>query len=174
MRCPKCAGQDDKVIDSRSSKEGALIRRRRECLSCNHRFTTYEQVEHDLLTVIKRDGRREPFSREKLLTGIKRACQKRPVAEEDIAVAVEHILESIAADFDREVPSEAIGERVMRELRRLDPVAYIRFASIYRQFEEITDFVEEANRIAAMPRPDKRQMELAVDEPEPDRKKERP
>ena len=94
--------------------------------------------------------------------------------EEDIALAVENILQSIAADFDREVPSDAIGERVMRELRRLDPVAYIRFASIYRQFEEITDFVEEANRIAAMPRPDKRQMELAVDEPEAERRKERP
>jgi len=173
MRCPKCAGQEDKVIDSRSSKEGALIRRRRECLACNHRFTTYEQVEHDLLTVIKRDGRREAFSREKLLSGMRRACQKRPVAEADIAMAVEHILESLAADFDREVPSEAIGERVMRELRRLDPVAYIRFASIYRQFEEINDFVEEATRIAAMPKPDKRQMELAVGEAEAIKRKER-
>ena len=171
MRCPKCAGQEDKVIDSRSSKDGALIRRRRECLGCEHRFTTYEQVEHDLLTVIKRDGRRESFSRDKLVAGMRRACQKRPVAEEDIAMAVENILGSIGADFDREVPSDAIGERVMRELRRLDPVAYIRFASIYRQFEEIHDFVEEATRLAAMPRPDKRQMELAVGEADAAKKK---
>lgn len=140
-----------------------MIRRRRECLACNYRYTTYEQVEYELLTVIKRDGRREPFTREKLMSGIRRACQKRPVAEEEIAKAVERVLESISAEYDREVPSQAIGELVMQELRRLDPVAYIRFASIYRQFEEITDFVEEAVRIASQPRPDKRQMEFKVD-----------
>jgi transcriptional repressor NrdR len=150
------------VIDSRSSKEGATIRRRRECLACTHRFTTYEEIEHELLTVIKRDGRREPFSREKLVTGIQRACQKRPVGAEAIADAVERIVEGLAAEYEREVPAQAVGERVMRELRALDPVAYIRFASIYRQFEEITDFVEEATRLASLPRPDKRQMELPV------------
>lgn len=162
MRCPKCGTQEDRVIDSRSSKEGATIRRRRECLSCSHRFTTYEEIEHELLTVIKRDGRREPFSREKLVTGIQRACQKRPVSAEAIADAVERIVEGLAAEYDREVPAHAVGQRVMRELRGLDPVAYIRFASIYRQFEEITDFVEEATRLASLPRPDKRQMELPV------------
>lgn len=162
MRCPKCGTQEDRVIDSRSSKEGATIRRRRECLSCSHRFTTYEEIEHELLTVIKRDGRREPFSREKLVTGIQRACQKRPVSAEAIADAVERIVEGLAAEYEREVPAPAVGERVMRELRALDPVAYIRFASIYRQFEEITDFVEEATRLASLPRPDKRQMELPV------------
>ncbi len=162
MRCPKCGGQEDRVIDSRSSKEGATIRRRRECLGCTHRFTTYEEVEHELLTVIKRDGRREAFSREKLVTGIQRACQKRPVAAEAIADAVERIVDGLASEFDREIPAQAVGERVMRELRSLDPVAYIRFASIYRQFEEITDFVEEAARLASLPKPDKRQMELAV------------
>lgn len=166
MRCPKCGGQEDRVIDSRASKEGATIRRRRECLQCGHRFTTYEEIELDLLTVIKRDGRREPFSREKLVMGIKRACQKRPVAEEEIASAVGRIVEGLAADFDREVSAQEIGERVMRELRRLDPVAYIRFASIYRQFEEIHDFVEEATRLASQPKPDKRQMELPVSVPD--------
>ena len=150
------------MIDSRSSKEGATIRRRRECLACTHRFTTYEEIEHELLTVIKRDGRREPFSREKLVTGIQRACQKRPVSAEAIADAVERIVEGLAAEYEREVPAHAVGERVMRELRALDPVAYIRFASIYRHFEEITDFVEEATRLASLPRPDKRQMELPV------------
>jgi transcriptional repressor NrdR len=150
------------VIDSRSSKEGATIRRRRECLACTHRFTTYEEIEHELLTVIKRDGRREPFSREKLVMGIQRACQKRPVSAEAIADAVERIVEGLASEYEREVPAQSVGERVMRELRGLDPVAYIRFASIYRQFEEITDFVEEATRLASLPRPDKRQMELPV------------
>jgi len=166
MRCPKCGGQEDRVIDSRSTREGATIRRRRECLGCNHRFTTYEELEHELLTVIKRDGRREAFSKEKLVMGIKRACQKRPVPEEAIANAVERVVEGLSADFDREVPAQAVGERVMRELRALDPVAYIRFASIYREFKEITDFVEEATRLASLPRPDKRQMELAVGEEE--------
>lgn len=175
MRCPKCGGQEDRVIDSRSSKEGATIRRRRECLSCNHRFTTYEEIEHELLTVIKRDGRREPFSKDKLVMGMKRACQKRPVSEESIGTAVDRIVEGVAEDYEREVPAQVIGERVMRELRALDPVAYIRFASIYRQFEEITDFVEEATRLAALPKPDKRQMELlGGGEESPDvRKKER-
>ena len=162
MRCPKCAGQEDRVIDSRSSKEGATIRRRRECLACEHRFTTYEEIEHELLVIIKRDGRREPFSRDKLVAGIKRACQKRPVSEEDIANAVERIVSSLAATFDREVPAHEIGARVIEELRTLDPVAYIRFASIYRQFEEVTDFVEEARRLASLPRPDKRQMSFEL------------
>ena len=176
MLCPKCGGQEDRVIDSRSSKEGATIRRRRECLSCNHRFTTYEEIEHELLAVIKRDGRREPFSKDKLVMGMKRACQKRPVSEESIGTAVDRIVEGVSEDYEREVPAQVIGERVMRELHALDPVAYIRFASIYRQFEEITDFVEEATRLAALPKPDKRQMELLGGEEEiPEvRKKERP
>jgi len=167
MRCPKCGGQEDRVIDSRASKEGATIRRRRECLGCEHRFTTYEEIERDQLTVIKRDGRREPFSREKLRKSIERACQKRPVSGEDIDGAVERVLDDLARNFDREVPGGEIGERVIRELRQLDPVAYIRFASIYRQFEEVSDFVQEATRIANLPRPDKRQMTLLTDlEPE--------
>ena len=163
MRCPKCGGQEDRVIDSRASKEGATIRRRRECLGCEQRFTTYEEIEREQLTVIKRDGRREPFSRDKLLRSIQRSCQKRPVSAEDVDGAVERVLDDLARNFDREVPGTEVGERVMRELRQLDPVAYIRFASIYRQFAEVNDFVQEATRLASLPRPDKRQMTLIAD-----------
>lgn len=163
MRCPKCGGEEDRVIDSRASKEGATIRRRRECLHCEHRFTTYEEIEREQLVVLKRDGRREPFLKEKLRNSIERACQKRPVSGPDIDAAVERVLDDLSRNFDREVPGTDIGERVMRELRQLDPVAYIRFASIYRQFAEVNDFVQEATRIASLPRPDKRQMSLLVD-----------
>lgn len=162
MRCPKCGEQEDRVIDSRSSKEGATIRRRRECLACLHRFTTYEEIEYAPLLVIKRDGSREPFVREKLLAGIERACRKRPVPADAVAFAVERILEELGATFEREVSSQEIGERVMRELRNLDAVAYIRFASIYRQFEEVADFLEEVHLLANRPRPDKRQMSLEL------------
>lgn len=162
MRCPKCSGQEDRVIDSRASKEGATIRRRRECLSCGYRYTTYEEVERAELVVIKRDGRREPFERKKLVEGIQRACRKRPVPADDVALAVDRILEDLSASFEREVSSEAIGERVMQELRSLDPVAYIRFASIYRQFEEVDDFLQEVRLLASQKRPDKRQLSLAL------------
>jgi transcriptional repressor NrdR len=147
MRCPKCGCSDDKVIDSRASREGATIRRRRECLSCGHRFTTYEEVERARLMVLKRDDRREEFSREKLMAGIQRACQKRPVSQEDIERLVESIIEDISNKFDREVSHRDLGERVMAGLRTLDPVAYVRFASVYRRFEEATDFVQEVQRL---------------------------
>jgi transcriptional repressor NrdR len=160
MRCPKCGCQDDKVIDSRASREGSVIRRRRECLGCEHRFTTYEEIEHQELSVMKRDGRREPFSRDKLRGGIQRACDKRPVSQEAIDGAVERIVEELSQRFDREVPAKEIGERVMRELRAIDGVAYVRFASIYREFAEVGEFVEEINRLATLPPPDKRQMAL--------------
>lgn len=163
MRCPKCGGQDDKVIDSRSSKEGSTIRRRRECLACAQRFTTYEQIEHDPLMVVKRDGRREMFSKEKLLSSLQRACQKRPVSEDDLATALERIQGALAESVDRETTSRAIGERVMRELRKLDPVAYVRFASIYRNFEEATDFVSEVERLGSLPIDDQRQLELIAE-----------
>lgn len=162
MRCPKCGEQEDKVIDSRASKEGATIRRRRECLACGHRYTTYEEIEHEELTVVKRDGRREPFSREKLVQSVKRACQKRPVSEQDIADAVERVVDHFTDHYEREVPGKDIGEQVMRELRGLDPVAYVRFASIYRNFEEVNDFVSEVNRLVTQPRPDKRQLALEL------------
>jgi len=163
MQCPKCGGEEDRVIDSRASKEGATIRRRRECMGCQHRFTTYEEIEREHLTVLKRDGRREAFSRDKLQKSIERACQKRPISGDDIEAAVERLLDDLGRNFDREVAGTDIGERVMRELRLMDPVAYIRFASIYRQFEEVSDFVDEATRLANLPRPDKRQMNLLED-----------
>src|SRR4051812_14045019 len=147
MRCPKCGCQDDKVIDSRASREGATIRRRRECVSCGHRYTTYEEVERGRLMVIKRDGRREEFSREKLLAGLVKASQKRPVSLEAIETLVQEIVEDLSNTYDREVPCRAIGERVMLGLRTLDPVAYVRYASIYRRFEEATDFVQEVKNL---------------------------
>lgn len=151
MRCPKCGGQEDKVIDSRSSREGAVIRRRRECDACNHRFTTYEEIEHEGLVVIKRDGRREEFSREKLVSGIRKACQKRPVSPEAIGATVDHIIAEISEKYDSEVPGMALGERVMEALRELDEVAYVRFASVYRQFQEATDFVHAVKKLEDTP-----------------------
>ncbi len=147
MRCPKCGTQEDKVIDSRASREGATIRRRRECLSCGHRFTTYEHIERASLMVVKRDGRREEFSREKLLAGLKRACQKRPVTQEQIEEVVEKIIDSLSGEFDREVPYTAVGARVMEGLRRLDPIAYVRFASVYRRFDDAGEFVDEVKKL---------------------------
>ena len=147
MLCPKCRSVDDKVIDSRSSREGATIRRRRECLKCGHRFTTYEEIEHEGLMVIKRDNRREEFSREKLFHGLKKACQKRPISPQAIEAVLDKIVEEISNKYETEVPGTAIGECVMRELRALDDVAYVRFASVYRRFQEATDFVQEIKKL---------------------------
>jgi transcriptional repressor NrdR len=147
MRCSKCGWQEDKVIDSRTSKEGSTIRRRRECLACGHRFTTYEQIEHEGLMVIKRDGRAEEFSRDKLLSGIRKACQKRPVSAKAIEEIVNKILDEVTEKFDREVPSLALGERVMEILRDVDHVAYVRFASVYRRFQEAEDFVHAVRKL---------------------------
>ena len=149
MRCPKCGCQEDKVIDSRASREGATIRRRRECAQCGHRFTTYEEVEHEGLMVVKRDGRREEFSRDKLLAGIKKACQKRPVALKAMDELVDHVVATVTAKYESEVPGEFIGKMVMDGLRNLDAVAYVRFASVYRRFEEATDFVQEVKKLEA-------------------------
>lgn len=151
MRCPKCTSQDDKVIDSRSSKEGSTIRRRRECLKCGHRFTTYEEIEHQGLVVIKRDGRREEFSREKLLSGLKKACQKRPISPQVIEELVEKIVDEVTNKYEREIPCGVIGERVMEGLREIDDVAYVRFASVYRRFQEATEFVQEVKKLEAEP-----------------------
>jgi transcriptional repressor NrdR len=139
------------VIDSRSSREGAVIRRRRECAACMHRFTTYEEIEHEGLVVIKRDGRREEFSREKLVSGLRKACQKRPVSPEAIESLVDKITSEISEKFDSEVPGMAIGERVMEALRELDEVAYVRFASVYRRFQEATDFVHVVKKLEDTP-----------------------
>ena len=149
MRCPKCGCQEDKVIDSRASREGATIRRRRECLVCHHRFTTYEELEHEGLMVLKRDGRREEFSREKLLSGIKKACQKQPVSLKALDDLVDHIVAVVTEKFDSEVPGDFIGKMVMDGLRELDDVAYVRFASVYRRFAEATDFVQEVRKLEA-------------------------
>jgi len=147
MRCPKCGCQDDKVIDSRASREGATIRRRRECVSCNFRFTTYEEIERAGLVVVKRDARREDFSREKLLSGVRKACQKRPIGPKLIEDLVEKIVNEVTDKYEREVPAEAIGKLVMDGLRDIDEVAYVRFASVYRRFQEATDFVQEVKKL---------------------------
>ena len=135
------------MIDSRASREGVTIRRRRECASCGHRYTTYEQIERARLMVLKRDGRTEEFSKEKLTAGIQKACQKRPVSLEMIADLVERIVDDLANHFDREVPSTAIGARVMEGLRGLDGVAFVRYASVYRRFEEADEFVEVVTKL---------------------------
>jgi len=147
MRCPKCGGHDDKVIDSRSSREGATIRRRRQCIACGFRFTTYEEVERVGLMVLKRDGRREEFSKEKLMSGVRKACQKRPISPKTIEDVVERIVNEVTDKYEREVPAEAIGKLVMEGLRQMDDVAYVRFASVYRRFQEATDFVHEVNKL---------------------------
>ena len=149
MRCSKCGCQEDKVIDSRTSREGATIRRRRECLGCGHRYTTYEGIEHESMMVVKRDDRRESFSRDKLLTSVRIASQKRPISPKTLDELIDKITEEIEDRYDREVPSMAIGERVMEGLRKLDPIAYVRFASVYRRFEEASDFVQEVQKLKA-------------------------
>ena len=149
MRCPKCGCQEDKVIDSRASREGATIRRRRECTQCGHRFTTYEEFEHEGLMVLKRDGRHEEFSREKLLSGIRKACQKRPVSPQVMEDLVDHIVATVTDKYENEVPAEFIGKMVMEGLRGIDGVAYVRFASVYRRFQEATDFMHEVRKLEA-------------------------
>jgi len=143
MKCPFCAHGENKVIDSRISKDGDAIRRRRECLSCGKRFTTYEFVEELLPVVVKKDGRREPFDRTKIRSGIKKACEKRPISTDAIETLVDNV-ERACQDFQgKEIPSTAIGEKVMQELQALDGVAYVRFASVYRQFRDVSDFLDE-------------------------------
>ena len=147
MKCPFCGFMDDKVIDSRLGKEGEIIRRRRECLKCERRFTTYERVEEVLPMVVKKDGRREPFDRGKILAGIKKACEKRPISMEAIEKTVNEIETSFADAADKEIKSTQIGERVMARLRDLDDVAYVRFASVYRSFKDINEFMAELKDI---------------------------
>ena len=147
MRCPYCSQINNRVIDSRLSKDGRMIRRRRECLECGRRFTTYEKLEEMLPMVVKRDGRREPFSREKIISGIRKACQKRPISMTQIQVFVDS-LESYFQDQGRkEIDSTEIGERVIQTLRQWDEVAYVRFASVYRQFKDISEFMAELEEI---------------------------
>lgn len=135
------------MIDSRASREGATIRRRRECTACGYRFTTYEQIEHEELMVLKRDGRREEFSRDKLLSGIKKACQKRPISSEAMEELLDRVVRQVTEKYEHEVPADVIGRALMDELRKLDEVAYVRFASVYRRFQEATDFVHEVKKL---------------------------
>jgi transcriptional repressor NrdR len=135
------------VIDSRASREGATIRRRRQCIGCGCRFTTYEEIERGGLVIVKRDGRREEFSTEKLLAGIRKACQKRPISPKTTEDLVERIVNEVNDKYEREVPAEFIGKLVMDGLRQIDEVAYVRFASVYRRFQEATDFVHEVKKL---------------------------
>ena len=143
MRCPMCGYLEDKVIDSRSVREDSGVRRRRECLSCGHRFSTFESVIRDELKVVKRSNIREDFDREKLRRGIANACYKRPVAPEDIDRVADEVVQGIQRDFDKEISSAEIGKRVMAALRSLDQVAYVRFASVYRKFKDVEEFINE-------------------------------
>lgn len=160
MRCPKCGNQEDRVIDSRSSKDGASIRRRRECTQCLHRFTTYEEIERALLRVNKRDGRCEPFEHRKLLVGITKACEKRPISIEIIEKAVEEIQSDLEANHGREIASSLIGSMVMEKLHTLDEVAYVRYASVYRHFQDIGEFIDEIQSLGRKPKPSVHQAEL--------------
>jgi transcriptional repressor NrdR len=143
MKCPFCANAENKVIDSRISKDGKAIRRRRECLGCARRFTTYEYVEDILPMVVKKDGRREQFDRQKILNGVKKACEKRPISMEAIDKIVENVEQACQEIQAEEITSTVVGEKVMNELRGLDGVAYVRFASVYRQFRDVGEFISE-------------------------------
>lgn len=143
MRCPFCSHLEDKVVDSRLSKDGDAIRRRRECLQCERRYTTYEHIEDVLPVVVKKDGRRESFDRLKILHGIKKACEKRPVSTDTLDAVTDEIERDFQDMAEREVPSSWIGEKIMEKLRTLDQVAYVRFASVYREFKDINEFMNE-------------------------------
>jgi transcriptional repressor NrdR len=147
MRCPFCQDAENKVIDSRESHEGSVIRRRRECLKCARRFTTYERVEELTPLIVKKDGRREAFDRDKLLAGLKKACEKRPVSVEQLEDAITDIERQLQGMGEKEVPSAFVGEKVMRRLHDIDPVAYVRFASVYRSFRDISEFMSELKEL---------------------------
>jgi transcriptional repressor NrdR len=143
MRCPFCDHPEDKVVDSREAQDGRATRRRRECLACGRRFTTYERVDEILPQIVKKDGRRETYARDKIVKGLEIACQKRPVSREQIEALVAAVERQLQEVGDREVRSSVIGETVMARLKDLDPVAYVRFASVYREFRDVKDFVSE-------------------------------
>lgn len=147
MKCRYCASEDSKVIDSRHTEDGSAIRRRRECMGCGRRFTTYEKIEELPIMVIKKDGRRQAFDSEKIRTGVRRAVEKRPVSAAEQDELVEGVVREVFNSLEQEITSEAIGEMVMRRLKDLDDVAYVRFASVYRQFKDINTFMEELERM---------------------------
>jgi transcriptional repressor NrdR len=148
MRCPYCGHAEDRVVDSREAQEGQTTRRRRECAGCGRRFTTYERVEDILPAVVKKDGRREPFDRRKIVEGLTRACQKRPVSGEQIEELVTGIERKVQEMGEKEVPSAVIGEAVMERLKAIDPVAYVRFASVYRAFRDVGEFMSTLRGLA--------------------------
>lgn len=147
MKCPYCGCEESKVVDSRPTDEGERIRRRRECFNCSKRFTTYEIIETTPVMIIKRDNSREPYSREKLTNGILRACEKRPVSLDEIDSIVDSVEARIHSTIEGEVPSKSVGEYTMEYLKNVDEVAYVRFASVYRQFQDIHSFLEELNKL---------------------------
>ena len=144
MKCPKCGVDEDRVLDSRSARDGAAIRRRRECMKCGHRFTTYEEIDRDEVLVVKKDGRRETFDRSKVDKAIRRACGKRPVSDEQIRTMIDHVVANLEGD---EVPAAKVADLVMNELHKVDVVAYIRFASVYRQFKDVAQFLSAITEI---------------------------
>jgi transcriptional repressor NrdR len=148
VKCPFCDELEDKVVDSRMAKEGEVIRRRRECLGCKRRYTTYERVEEILPVVVKKDGRRESFDRAKILAGLKKACEKRPISTATIEAAADRIEKRIQELGETEIESRVVGEEVMKELHQLDQVAYVRFASVYREFKDIDQFMDELKSLA--------------------------
>ncbi len=143
MKCRYCSSTESKVVDSRPTEDGTSIRRRRECINCGKRFTTYEKIEEIPIMVIKKDGTREPFDSEKILSGVRKACEKRPVSTADMGLLVDNVVREVFNSLEQEVKSEAIGEMVMSRLKDLDEVAYVRFASVYRQFKDINTFMNE-------------------------------
>ena len=148
MKCPFCDELEDKVVDSRMAKEGEVIRRRRECLGCKRRYTTYERVEEILPMVVKKDGRRESFDRTKILAGLKKACEKRPISTSTIETVTDRIEKRIQEMGETEIESRIVGEELMKELHQLDQVAYVRFASVYREFKDIDQFMDELKTLA--------------------------
>ena len=151
MRCPKCASTLDKVVDSRISKDGATIRRRRECMECGHRYSTIEEILRENLYVFKRDGRREEFDKIKIVNSLRRACQKRPVDAEQINILVEDMIDELENEFGMEIPSTAIGEKVLLNLKNIDPIAYVRFASAYKDFRNLEEFLDEIGSLSKQP-----------------------
>lgn len=149
MQCPKCNARDTRVIDSRLARNGRAIRRRRECGQCNYRFSTLEEILRDGLFVIKRDGRREEFDRAKVLAGLRRACEKRPIDLEQVEMMISDVMIELEGEFDQEIPTQAIGERLMGRLKNIDKIAYVRFASVYKDFRDISELANEISSLKA-------------------------
>ncbi|MGQ0586287.1 MAG: transcriptional regulator NrdR [Gammaproteobacteria bacterium] len=173
MHCPFCKAEDTRVVDSRMAEDGAQVRRRRECEKCGERFTTFEKAQLQMPQILKRDGNPEPFDEEKLRKGLARALYKRPVTPEQIDRLVDNVEQRLRTSNERQVPSHRVGELVMHELRDLDQVAYVRFASIYHQFQDVNAFREEIERLAAFPSAEQRRSQLSLIEAEEEKKKKK-